>query len=64
MATAKKAAAKHTPRGLKQDRKLVSSQPYEEAYEAKKLGVSKKAIEDVKKAVGVSRKAIEKKLKK
>ena len=62
MATAKKT---HTPLGMKQDRaKVNSSQPYEVAYEAKKIGATKAAVKAAAKAVGPSRKAIEKALKK
>jgi hypothetical protein len=62
--TAKKAAAKHTPRGLEQDRRLVSSQPYELAYAAKKAGATKGIIEAAKVKVGPSRKSIEAAVKK
>ena len=65
MATAKKAAAKHTPRGLKQDRERVNtSQPYEVKYEADKLKTTPAAVKKAAKAVGPTRKAIEKRLKK
>jgi len=64
MATAKK-AAKHTPRGLKQDRERLNiSQPYEVNYEANKLKTTPAAVKKAAKAVGPTRKAIEKKLKK
>lgn len=63
MATAKK-AAKHTARGLKQDRREVAGgQGYEVRYEAKKMGVKPAAVKKAIKAVGNSRKAVEKKLK-
>lgn len=65
MATAKKAPAKHTSRGLAQDRRLVATkQPHEVAYEAKKTKSTPAAVKKAAAAAGPSRKAIEKKLKK
>lgn len=62
-APAKKAAAKHTPRGLKQDRaRVATKQPYEMAYEVKKTKATPSAVKKAAKAAGPSRKAIEKKL--
>jgi hypothetical protein len=64
MATPKK-AAKHTARGLKQDRaRVATKQPYEMAYETKKTGKTSAAVKKAAKAAGPSRKAIEKKLAK
>ena len=49
---------------MKLDRaKVATSQRYEVAYEAKKLGVTPAAVKKAAKAVGPARKAIEKKLK-
>ena len=65
MATAKKAAAKHTLRGLKQDRREVAgSQGYEVKYEAKKMGATTAAVKKAVKAVGPSRAKVEAELKK
>lgn len=60
MATAKK----HTPAGLKLDRALVSQQPHEVAYVAKKTGAPKPDVKAAIKTAGPTRKAVEKALKK
>lgn len=51
-------------RGTKVERKSVSEQPHELAYEAKKTGTSKDEVESAKKSTGSNqRSAIEKKIK-
>jgi hypothetical protein len=51
-------------RGTKVERRSVSEQPHELAYEAKKTGTSKEKIESAKKSTGSNqRSAVEKKLK-
>lgn len=63
MATAKKAPAKHSPAGLKQDRaKVAGQQDHEVGYEAKKTGASGDEVKAAVKSAGNSRKAVEKKL--
>jgi hypothetical protein len=63
MATAKKAAAKKTATGRKQDRaKVAGGQDYEVAYEAEKAGKSKAAVKKAIKKVGNSRTAVNKAL--
>jgi hypothetical protein len=50
-------------RGTKVERKSVSEQPHELAYEAKKTGTSTKKVSDAKKAAGSNqRDAVEKRL--
>ena len=56
MATTKK----HTPRGLKQDRReIAAKQPYEVEYEAKKMGVKPAVVRKAVKKVGHSRAKVE-----
>jgi hypothetical protein len=51
-------------RGTKVERKSVSEQPHELAYEAKKTGTTAKNVEAAKKSAGSNqRSAVEKKLK-
>ena len=54
-------ATKRSKRNM--DRKLVSEQPHEKRYEAKKMNVSPKELSKAKKIGGRSRKAIEAQLK-
>jgi len=60
----RKGPAKHTARGLAQDRRLVSGEAkYEVAYEAKKMGVTQAAVKAAIKKVGNDRARIEAELK-
>ncbi|NPU09941.1 MULTISPECIES: DUF3606 domain-containing protein [Bradyrhizobium] len=63
MATTKKAAAKTSARGRKQDRaRVAGGQDYEVGYEARKSGRSASAVKKAVKKVGNSRKKVERKL--